>query len=87
MKKRFILTAILSIAAFLIGYAQRTITGSVLDEKSEPMVGASVIVKGTTKGVVTDIDGKFSLEVPADATTLGRSQLDGSRNRGSGAIP
>jgi TonB-linked SusC/RagA family outer membrane protein len=70
MKKRLILTAFLSLAVFLIGYAQRTVTGSVMDDKSEPLVGASVIVKGTTKGVVTDLDGKFSIEVPADATTL-----------------
>jgi TonB-linked SusC/RagA family outer membrane protein len=70
MKKRILLTAFLSLAAFMFGFAQRTITGVVSDGNSQPMIGASVVVKGTTKGVVTDLDGKFSLEVPADATTL-----------------
>lgn len=57
---------------FVVGFAvaQRTITGIVGDAKGEPMVGASVLVKGTTIGVVTDIDGKFSVVVPKDATIL-----------------
>ena len=47
------------------------ITGTVLDEKNEPLVGASVVVKGTTTGAITDIDGKFSLSIPeGDATLL-----------------
>ncbi len=70
MKKRILLTSFLSLAAFLYGYAQRSITGTVNDQTGQPMVGASVVVKGTTKGVVTDLDGKYTLEVPADATTL-----------------
>ena len=70
MKKRIILLTLLSLVAITFGYAQRTITGIVSDQKGEPMVGASVIVKGTTKGMVTDIDGKFSLEVPEGANTL-----------------
>ena len=70
MKKRIILSTLLSLVAVMFGYAQRTITGVVNDQKGEPMVGASVIVKGTTKGMVTDIDGKYSLEVPEGANTL-----------------
>ena len=59
-------------ALLIVGttFAQRTITGSVKDDKGEPMVGASIVVKGTTIGTVADIDGKFSLNVPKDATTL-----------------
>ncbi len=69
MKKlSLILTMVLFIAGFAM--AQRTITGTVGDAKGEPMVGASVLVKGTTTGAVTDIDGKFSVAVPANATTL-----------------
>lgn len=45
----------------------RTITGTVVDEMGEPVIGANVSIKGTTTGAVTDIDGKFSLSVPADA--------------------
>jgi TonB-linked SusC/RagA family outer membrane protein len=69
MKKlSLILTMVLFVAGFAI--AQRTITGTVSDAKGEQMVGASVLVKGTTTGAVTDIDGKFSVVVPANATTL-----------------
>ena len=69
MKK---LSLVLTLLLFVCGfsYAQRTITGVVNDEKGEPMVGASILVKGTTTGTVTDIDGKYSLDVPAGASTL-----------------
>jgi TonB-linked SusC/RagA family outer membrane protein len=40
-----------------------TITGVVTDEKNEALAGASVVLEGTTKGVLTDIDGKYSLEL------------------------
>jgi TonB-linked SusC/RagA family outer membrane protein len=70
MKKRLLL--LLSMALLTIGsaLAQRTITGLIKDDKGEAMVGASVVVKGTTTGTITDIDGKFSLNVPKDAATL-----------------
>ena len=51
-------------------FAQRTITGTVLSDKPEPLIGASVVVKGTTKGAITDIDGKFSVDAPNDAQML-----------------
>ncbi len=47
--------------------AQNTITGVVTDDSGSPLPGASVVVKGTTKGVITDFNGKFSLSVPANA--------------------
>ena len=40
-----------------------TITGTVVDEKNQPLVGASIVLEGTTKGAVTDVDGKYSLEL------------------------
>ena len=43
------------------------ITGVVIDEKSEPIVGATVLEKGTTNGVATDVDGRFTLEVRGNA--------------------
>lgn len=41
----------------------KTIRGTVLDSSNEPITGASVVVKGTTNGTVTDLDGKFTLTV------------------------
>lgn len=45
-----------------------TVTGTVQDEAGDPLVGATVQQKGTGNGVATDIDGKFTLQVPAKAT-------------------
>ena len=46
-----------------------TVTGRVTDAKGQPVVGASVIVRGTTLGVSTDAEGRFTLEVPAPAAS------------------
>lgn len=50
--------------------AQRTVTGKVTDDQGEALIGASILVKGTTVGTVTDIDGGYSLNVPDEGTTL-----------------
>lgn len=53
--------------------AQKTIkvTGTILSaEDDEPVIGAAIVVKGTTIGTVTDLDGKFVLDVPSDAKTI-----------------
>jgi CarboxypepD_reg-like domain/TonB-dependent Receptor Plug Domain len=51
--------------------AQRTLTGTLTDQKSgEALIGASVSVKNTVKGTVTDIEGKFSLVLADDEKTL-----------------
>lgn len=46
----------------------KKITGKVLDAAGEPIIGASVLVKGSGTGAVTDVDGKFSVEAPAGST-------------------
>lgn len=46
---------------------KRKVTGVVLDNEGQPAIGASVKVKGASMGVVTDIDGKFALDVPEGA--------------------
>lgn len=57
--------------AFQNALAQTTVTGTVTDVDSDiPLVGANVIVKGTTHGVSTDFDGNFSIEVSNTNTTL-----------------
>jgi TonB-dependent starch-binding outer membrane protein SusC len=52
--------------------AQKTISGLVTDgENNEPLVGASIVVTGTTKGTLSDVDGKYTLtDVPASSTSL-----------------
>ena len=49
---------------------ERTIRGVVRDSGGEPIIGANVMVKGTTIGAATDMNGSYSLTVPASATTL-----------------
>lgn len=49
---------------------QKTITGTVIDATGEPLIGVNVSVKGTTIGIITDIDGKYTLEVPTKATLV-----------------
>jgi TonB-linked SusC/RagA family outer membrane protein len=68
MKKLYIFMAFLFLAG--ISYGQRTITGTVTDEAGETLIGANVIVKGTTVGTVSDFDGNFELVVPDGSTTL-----------------
>ncbi|MCQ2115513.1 MAG: SusC/RagA family TonB-linked outer membrane protein [Bacteroidales bacterium] len=56
--------------AQVLGYAQTTVKGTVVDEDGLPVIGAAAFVKGTTKGSITDADGNFTLTVPANATAL-----------------
>ena len=51
--------------------AQQRVAGTVTDKATgEPLVGVSVAVKGTTKGVISDVDGKYSADVASDATLV-----------------
>ena len=49
---------------------QKTITGKVTDTSGQPLPGATVLIKGTTIGTVTDVDGNFLLHIPSDAQIL-----------------
>ncbi len=49
---------------------QKTITGKVTDKSGSPIPGASIVVKGTSTGTVTDGDGKYNLKAPSDAENL-----------------
>ena len=49
---------------------KKTITGTIVDPSGMPVIGANVMVKGTTNGTITDMDGKFSLEVASGATLM-----------------
>lgn len=55
----------------LNSYSQNTVTGIVHDsENNATLVGATIIIKGTTTGVIADANGKFSLKVPANSTLV-----------------
>jgi len=49
---------------------RRKISGTVTDSKGEPVIGANVVVKGTTNGMITDTDGRFSIENVAQGSTV-----------------
>ncbi len=65
-----ILLVLLCLGASLALSAQTTIKGVVTDEGGEPLMGAGVFVEGTTIGVVTGLDGDYTITVPADAKNL-----------------
>lgn len=67
-RKAFMLMLVLTLSSSM--FAQKKITGIVVDEKGESVIGASVSEKGTTSGTATDIDGKFSLEVKDGAVIV-----------------
>ena len=67
--KRFIVS-FLALALCTIMYAQEAITGNVVDQTGEPVIGATVMEKGTSNGTVTDFDGNFSLKVAAGKTIV-----------------
>ena len=61
--------ALLSVLAITASAQSKSVSGTVVDKAGEPVIGASVVVKGTTNGTITDFDGNFSLQgVPNDGT-------------------
>lgn len=73
---RSMVTTIVAMCLALLGswtasaQSARTITGYIVDASSLPVAGASVIIKGTQNGVISDDRGAFSIDVPSDASTL-----------------
>lgn len=76
MKLRYNLTVLLSVLVLLIACPRQvmaqtgeiTVSGKILDENGEPVVGAFVFIPGTTKGATADLDGAYTITVPSDAT-------------------
>ena len=71
MKKK--LTSVLlflALSAGVVSAQTSKVTGKVIGEDGEPVIGASIIVKGTSVGTVTDFDGNFILDVPHDGKQL-----------------
>src|SRR5690606_33373990 len=71
---KLLMVVIFLICAAVPGFGQeqgsKTITGTVKDSSGDPIPGATVVVKGTTMGTVTDIDGNYSLTVSEGAEFL-----------------
>lgn len=71
MKKERLLSLLLILMVSITAFAQNTLySGRVFDESGEPIIGASVVVKGTSQGSVSDMDGKFSFEGTEGATLV-----------------
>lgn len=68
MKKIFTLLFLAALSLSL--YAEKQVSGVVVDTNGEPVAGASVQAKGTTLGTISDYDGKFEFEVPESVKTL-----------------
>ena len=62
MRTYKLITLLFLLCSFSL-HAQKTVTGIVCDSQNVPLIGATVVVKGTTNGSVADIDGKYSLTV------------------------
>ena len=71
-RKLMLLMTCLFIGIGLVNAQISKVTGTVISEEDGlPVVGASILVKGTTVGTVTDMDGKFTLtNIPSSAKTL-----------------
>lgn len=71
MNRRFSITLLFLLFFGVSVFAQqKTITGTITESDGEPVIGASILVKGTSVGTVTDIDGHYSIAVPATGKTL-----------------
>lgn len=64
---KFLFLCVFLLLSWTYALAQNTIKGVVLDDTDEPIIGASVLVVGTTAGSITDIRGNFAIQAPADA--------------------
>ena len=66
----FVLFALLNIPLMLFAQGGYKVTGHVVSaEDNEPMIGVSILQKGTTNGVITDINGNYTLEIKGTAST------------------
>lgn len=69
------LLVVLSLLATVPMFSQTTVSGTVTDASGLTLIGATVLAEGTSIGTVTDVDGKFTLNVPADVNTIKVSYL------------
>ena len=65
-----ILCLLLSLFVSTLSYAQFTVSGTVTDELGNPLMGVTAVIKGSTTGTVTDLDGNFSIDIPGNEGVL-----------------
>ena len=70
MSRLLLVLALCGVPASIYAQASRTVTGTVIDETGEPLIGASIQAVGANTGVVTDIDGFYSIKIPASVGEL-----------------
>ncbi|MGB0840093.1 MAG: carboxypeptidase-like regulatory domain-containing protein, partial [Chitinophagales bacterium] len=68
--KRFYVFSLLMLVFLFASAQDRTISGTVTDVGGETLPSVNVVVSGTTIGTVTDIDGKYTLKIPADTKEI-----------------
>src|SRR5437588_10827861 len=70
MKKRLTLLVVLLLTSGFFAFAQPNLVKGVVKDDQGTLPGVTVTVKGTSNGVVTDVNGKYSINVPADGTLV-----------------
>jgi len=68
--KRLLITLFWVLAVVGVSVAQRTVSGTVSGDDGENLIGATISVKGTSSGTRTDVNGRYSVQVPAGSNTL-----------------
>jgi TonB-linked SusC/RagA family outer membrane protein len=68
-KKRTMLALFFFLSVSFVALSQEIrVTGTVTDTNGDPLPGVNIVVQGTTRGTITNVDGNYSIEVPGDAT-------------------
>lgn len=67
---RICFSVLFAVFAIMASAQDKSVSGTVIDETGEPVIGATVMVKGTKNGTATDIDGKYALTTLPSATLV-----------------
>ena len=70
LKKLLIMLSVTLCAGFTVFAQEIGVTGRVTDQSGLPVIGAAIQIEGVLTGATTDLDGKYSIEVPADGTLI-----------------
>src|SRR5690554_4002266 len=70
MKRKLTMVLALFFIGIGMAFAQTQVQGLVVDDTGEPVIGATILIQGTSQGTVTDIDGNFNLTAPTGGTLV-----------------